>query len=768
MENSLNEEVNRIKELLVEQGSGDYNCEIDAATGDCNCVPNLIGCGQFPSLSDCQSNTNPNIGPGCPQPEPCCGVPVISGCEGAPTLNCWFCLHYPGGHCLSFQDYYTFGSGAPGMTPTQQFMDTQVFQDQSNPGVYLSHQGGAIYDNEADCVASGCNAPQSAGCTDPAATNYDPNANVDDGSCIGVPIIDPNRPTSATKPGIKDDKFRGNKFRNTKERMGEGISTRDEIFNSLLVEQGSGDYNCEVDATTGGCNCVSNLIGCGQYPTLSDCQNDTNPNTGTGCPPSQPCCSQACPAFHSFHSWFSGYPTGGSDFTWTGPSIVNLGGWGSPINYPTGSVMPASIINWFNAGQSSYCEWCADYLSGGVSAPNAYGFDIRTNYWAGGPYGPEACDCCPGSNGVGPPLPLRIGAVDYYSCDNDCRVQTNRNDSTDPFSDPKTFATKQECMDSCGRNTDDHDPTCCDWCQMSGGIGRPPRGCKDWMCDNCNNSDYERVNFDLTINEEVNRIKELLVEQGSGDYNCEIDAATGDCNCVPNLIGCGQFPSLLDCQNNTNPNTGPGCPPAESCCEDPDDRFTCYDDGTCQVDPNGPFTSMNDCLDNCTPTASCVHGSSGGRECYYCPGITKQQQADQDIRLNEKYKPNISPVRCKMVGNDIGRLTDGTNLYDSMLACETAESECVDPGPPPMEECHCCTTGGASAAYTQNMGFFSVGNCNFCNTSACNPWNPGSGTLYSNFWNCAPISQGPLNCSIVNPPWTPKIKPTDDEKFRGR
>ena len=75
------------------------------------------------------------------------------------------------------------------------------------------------------------------------------------------------------------------------------------------------------------------------------------------------------------------------------------------------------LVNWFVAGQSSYCEWCADYLQGGSSVVNSQGFDIRTDYWVGGGYGPQACSCCPPTNGPGAPLP-RVGPI--YLCSNGC------------------------------------------------------------------------------------------------------------------------------------------------------------------------------------------------------------------------------------------------------------------------------------------------------------------------------------------------------------
>ncbi len=138
-----------------------YTCE----QSTCNCVFAVFG-GNYANQSACWNDTT-NC---CMQSPPTC--------ETQPTLSCYFCLHYPGGSCISFQDYYTYGSGAPGMNPSQAFLNSQIVQDPGQPGVYLSHQGGPIYDSEADCIQqSGCEASQ---------------------------FTNPNAPTSAVKPGITD------------------------------------------------------------------------------------------------------------------------------------------------------------------------------------------------------------------------------------------------------------------------------------------------------------------------------------------------------------------------------------------------------------------------------------------------------------------------------------------------------------------------------------------------------------------------------------
>ena len=177
---------------------------------------------------------------------------------------------------------------------------------------------------------------------------------------------------------------------------------------------------------------------------------------------------------------------------------------------------------------------------------------------------------------------------------------------------------------------------------------------------------------------------------GTG-YNCEPDPTSpSGTACIVNQFGVGQFVDL------------PAC--LASGCESVETRFTCYDNGTCNPDPNGQFASMNDCLDNCSkPTPACAKVGNG-YECYYCPGPTKLHQ-DMSDRIHEKNQQTTSPSGCKMIGNNTSLLTDGTNLYDTILECETEESDCVAAQPPAMEECHCCTTGGASAAYVSKHGF---------------------------------------------------------------
>ena len=256
----------------------------------------------------------------------------------------------------------------------------------------------------------------------------------------------------------------------------------------IISEQGQYGYHC-INSV-----CVAGTQGNpGPYPNPTVCSTNCGPGV--------------CPAGHPFNSWPSGYPTGQVSFTWTGPSIVNLGGWGTPINYATGSQMPGTYANWFNAGQSSYCEWCADYDAGSVGVPNSLGFDIRTNYWAGGPYDSSACACCPGSNPMGPALP-RKGQQEYYTCDSGCEpmeFKTSEHHTKTPDG-IDTFWSQTECQQICGIDTKGNYDVCCNWCEDHSGYGRPPQGCYDWDCDTCTD-DYTTFS---DLREDINRIKQLL------------------------------------------------------------------------------------------------------------------------------------------------------------------------------------------------------------------------------------------------------------------
>lgn len=215
----IDENILRIKELISEQLGSGFNCEADPTSpSGYSCVANQFGAGQFATLAACQASG--------------CETPVVTGCEGAPTLNCYFCLHYPGGHCVSFQDYYTYGSGAPGMNPSQAFLNSQVVSDPGQPGVYLSHQGGPIYDTEAECIQqSGCDPSHFAnsnsssvvgnltpGCKLDTALNYDMYA---DGCEDMDGVVDTDnidccdfKQGGGVKPGWKDKKYKDKKHNN--------------------------------------------------------------------------------------------------------------------------------------------------------------------------------------------------------------------------------------------------------------------------------------------------------------------------------------------------------------------------------------------------------------------------------------------------------------------------------------------------------------------------------------------------------------------------
>jgi len=120
-----------------------YSCE----PSTCNCVYSIFNA-QYTNPTTAQQDCWDDLNNCCMQAPPTC--------ETQPTLSCWICLHHPGGQCIDFNTYFTYGSGAPGMAATQAFLMTSVMGPDPSTGVYTSHQGGQIFDNEADCVASGC------------------------------------------------------------------------------------------------------------------------------------------------------------------------------------------------------------------------------------------------------------------------------------------------------------------------------------------------------------------------------------------------------------------------------------------------------------------------------------------------------------------------------------------------------------------------------------------------------------------------------------
>ena len=275
----------------------------------------------------------------------------------------------------------------------------------------------------------------------------------------------------------------------TKDKM-ESINEETNRFNLLISEQLGSGVNCELDATSpSGYSCVTNQFGAGQFVDMAAC-------LAAGCE------TPTCPAGHSWNGWPSGYPTD-QPFTWNGPPInMNFGG--AVFNFPTGSMIPGTYANWFNAGQSSYCEWCADWDSGnaGGGSTNSQGFDLRTDVWVGGGYGPEACACCPPTNGMGSTLPRQGG---IFLCSNRCEPSRSL-----PNNDEEIFASQSDCMESCGfrRDEGDTDEVCCNWCQDSGGRGTPPRGCYDFDCDYCSDIGGDDSDF-FNLREDIEDIRLL-------------------------------------------------------------------------------------------------------------------------------------------------------------------------------------------------------------------------------------------------------------------
>ena len=99
---------------------------------------------------------------------------------------------YVGGLCGSDPTYTTPTCGGD--------CSQTVVSYNCNPNTHICEDpgdGSGIYSSIADCIsAAGACSQVISGCTDPTASNYDPNATIDDGSCIPIISIsgctDPN------------------------------------------------------------------------------------------------------------------------------------------------------------------------------------------------------------------------------------------------------------------------------------------------------------------------------------------------------------------------------------------------------------------------------------------------------------------------------------------------------------------------------------------------------------------------------------------------
>ena len=498
----IREETNRFKQLVSEQLGTGYNCESDptSASGFA-CVANQFGVGQFVDLPTCLAS-------GC---ETIVEVPSCAQNGGA---ECFYC---PGPGKEQTQ-VYQIGEK---YTPTKKTVAC-VMVGSNNPNLLTN--GTNLYNTKDECNAAESECMNPPNPLDSATkchccrkeqyidVVYDQYPHVMIGyhrDCSFIERnggqVNPNNilqtyqwehcapvsqpiPCSAKTPWVDDNNTLGYKTK-PKEDMGRGVREETNRFKQLVSEQLGTGFNCVSDPTSSsGFMCINNQFGSGQFPTLAACQAAGCETTGI------------CPAGHPFHGWPSGYPTD-QPFTWNGTTIsMNFGG--VPLNFPTGSIIPGTYANWFNAGQSSYCEWCGDYNSGnaGGGNTNSQGFDLRTDFWSGGGYGPEACACCPGNNAMAGPLPKTSGE---YTCSTGCKPGLEPN----PKENEKTYYSESECKRAC--MGDESKSNCCDWCETSKGMGRPPKGCFDYDCDQCFSDSTDYSDFENTIREDVSNIRLL-------------------------------------------------------------------------------------------------------------------------------------------------------------------------------------------------------------------------------------------------------------------
>ena len=175
-------------------GTGNFNsfadCEaVCPLSYDCIsnvCVPNTScnTCGAYTginALADCQAVciTPPSIKYKCYQGQ----CVICDDGSGGP---------YVGGLCGSDPTYTTPTCGGD--------CSQTVVSYNCNPNTHICEDpgdGSGIYSSITDCIsAAGACSQVISGCTDPTASNYDPNATIDDGSCIPIISIsgctDPN------------------------------------------------------------------------------------------------------------------------------------------------------------------------------------------------------------------------------------------------------------------------------------------------------------------------------------------------------------------------------------------------------------------------------------------------------------------------------------------------------------------------------------------------------------------------------------------------
>jgi len=310
------------------------------------------------------------------------------------------------------------------------------------------------------------------GCTDPTATNYEPNADVDDGSCnfIILDCADPLANNYNSNPQVIgcDD---GSGFCDDPTVSG---------YNPVICMGNTSccTYNPEPKPDFKGCLDPSaiNYKVCCDDPTptptrprtsgISEIPEQIDPTLGGG--NDEPCVptihNEECCEYEDCCDWcvINGVntPTPNSPTT-TAPN----GCYDWMCTHPDHCDLP--IITTPTMG---CCDWCSDTLNGVPGTPpnppigssdHSPCYDwmcTHTDYCGLTTPNIGCCDWCddygPGGPLAGQPSTPPIGCADWMC--------------TSP--------------DHCG---DVRSVNCCEWCDTSGGIGNPPQGCIDVDCNEC-------------------------------------------------------------------------------------------------------------------------------------------------------------------------------------------------------------------------------------------------------------------------------------------
>ena len=579
-------------------------------------------------------------------------------------------------------------------------------------------QGGGDFDQASFAMQglggfSNYTISQISGCTHPSAFNYDPNAVIDDGSCVPITYgcMDPSANNYNQVANVSDptmclyhgcmDPTANNYDPNANVNDGSCWYT---IYGCTNPSSFNYDPNANTNDPDNPCYPVIN--GCmattadNYVPLVNDVTIDVNTEDGTcvwqGCTLDDASNTTIFPAEAIVYSPQNQSYGIQEDFSCLGGGCMDNGDVINNPNYIAGSGTASSNQDWWEglnvpSWQNLGPAYQVIYNVGsypGVQAnnydPNALFDDYYYSQAATGSYG--GCDydtgcTIPYANNYNPNVTIDDGSCEIHGCMDptalnfDCAIALHGANPQPPFSpctDGVTFNhptycvyTDYGCTDAFACNYDSYANTPCD---ASGSAAGNNECCDYSSCAGC--TDATALNYNDNVGDPAGFSDECYIIDSSTGLPSPLAQCTIPCgdgtssipNAVPNCCNLPQAGCMdpIACNYDAGANVAATCD-YTSCAGCTDPNYTDYC-SSCSLDCNAdPIGTQNAGWDSCCQNAIIV-GCMDPDSCIYNPSANTPPVYGQPF-----YNPNISPGDSNAIKQgciytfDIVSIGDATN-----------------------------------------------------------------------------------------------------------